>query len=138
VLYQDRAKDAKIGIDARMISHEKATLLNTQLNNKNSKLIYPPQNFIDLVWKDKPLRSKEPVFIQSLEFTGTEPDAKIAEVRAWIKAQPPAVPVYSKASPTPAQMHIGTLITSLSSIGQSKFRRYLLGIFTEIARSLAS
>ncbi|KAG2127471.1 hypothetical protein DEU56DRAFT_903219 [Suillus clintonianus] len=40
------------------------------------------------IWKEKPLRSKDPVFIQSFEFTGT----KIAEVRAWIQAQPPAVP----------------------------------------------
>jgi Xaa-Pro aminopeptidase len=122
-----------------MISHDKATLLNAQLNQKNSKLIYPPQNFIDIVWKDKPLRSKEPVFIQSLEFTGREASTKIAEVRAWIQDQPPAVPSYSKATPTPAQMHIGTLITSLSSIGASNFHRYLLkDRFTEIIISLAS
>jgi Xaa-Pro aminopeptidase len=100
-----------------MISHEKATSLNSQLKNKNSKLIYPPQNYIDLVWKEKPLRSKDPVFIQSLEFTGRETSTKIAEVRAWIRAQPASVPSYSKTTPTPAQIHIGTLITSLSSIG---------------------
>ncbi|KAH7928918.1 Creatinase/aminopeptidase [Leucogyrophana mollusca] len=112
----DRAKDARIGIDARMIAHEKATQLNTQLNIKNSKLIYPPQNFVDLTWKDKPLRSKDPIFIQSSEFTGKVASAKIAELRAWIRAQPAAVPSYSKAPPTAAQTHVGTLITSLSSI----------------------
>ncbi|KAG1739273.1 hypothetical protein EDB19DRAFT_1585674, partial [Suillus lakei] len=112
----DRAKDSKVGIDARMISHGKATLLKTQLKHKNSKLIHPPQNFIDLIWKGKPLRSQEPVFIQSLEFTGRKASTKIAEVRVWIQAQPPAAPSYSKATPTLAQMHIGTLITSLSSI----------------------
>jgi len=112
----DRTKDANIGIDARMISHDKAASLNSQLKNKSSRLIYPPQNYIDLAWKEKPQRSKEPVFIQSLEFTGREASTKIAEVRAWIRAQPASVPSYSKASPTPAQIHIGTLITSLSSI----------------------
>jgi Xaa-Pro aminopeptidase len=126
VLCQDRAKDANIGIDARMISHEKATSLNTQLKVKSSRLTYPPQNYIDLAWKDKPLRSKEPVFIQSLEFTGRDASTKIAEVRAWIRAQPASIPSYSKTTPTPAQMHVGTLITSLSSIGQSNFHRYLL------------
>ncbi|KAI6037564.1 Creatinase aminopeptidase [Pisolithus marmoratus] len=90
----DRAKDAKVGIDARMISHEKATRLNTQLNAKGSKLIFPPQNFIDLCWKDKPTRSKEP----------------------WIRSQRPAVIPYSKSPPTRAQAHVGTLITSLSNI----------------------
>ena len=32
-------------------------------------------------------------------------------------------PLYSKATPTPAQIHIGTSITSLSSIGKSQFHR---------------
>ena len=67
---QDRVKDAKIGIDARMISHEKATLLNTQIAHTNSKLVYPPQNLVDLIWKDKPLKSKAPIFLQPIEFTG--------------------------------------------------------------------
>ncbi|EIN13518.1 Creatinase/aminopeptidase [Punctularia strigosozonata HHB-11173 SS5] len=99
----DRARDSRIGIDARMLSHEKATHLNTLLSRKNSKLVYPPQNLVDLVWKDKPSRSKEPVYVQDIEFTGREATDKLAELRAWIKAQPPA-------------KHIGTLITSLPCI----------------------
>jgi Xaa-Pro aminopeptidase len=63
-------KDARIGIDARMISHEKATLINSKINSSGSKLIYPPQNLVDLVWKDKPPKSKAPLFIQPIEFTG--------------------------------------------------------------------
>src|SRR5882757_8680618 len=42
----DRAKDSRIGIDARMVSYAKATDLNTQLSPKGSKLVYPPQNLI--------------------------------------------------------------------------------------------
>lgn len=112
----DRAKDAKVGIDARMISHEKATRLNSQLTNKGSKLVFPPQNFVDLCWKEKPQRSKDPIFIQSIEFTGREASAKIAELRKWIRSQPPTVIPYSKSPPTPAHAHVGTLITTLSSI----------------------
>lgn len=112
----DRAKDSRIGIDARMLSHDKATAFNTKLTAKNSKLIYPPQNFIDLIWKDKPARSKERIFVQPLEFTGKEAAVKIAEMRKWVRAQPAATLSYSKAPPTPAQMHVGTLITSLSNI----------------------
>jgi Xaa-Pro aminopeptidase len=119
--HQDRVKDSRIGVDARMLAHEKAVLLNTQLTAKNSKLIYPPQNFVDLIWKDKPPRSKEPIFMQPMEFTGKEASAKLAELRDWIKQQPPATLSYSKAPATPAQMHVATLITSLSSIGTFHF-----------------
>ncbi|KAG9316900.1 putative creatinase/aminopeptidase [Chiua virens] len=113
----DRARDAKIGIDARMISHEKATQMISKLNTiKGSKLVFPPQNFVDLCWKEKPLRSKDPIFVQPSDFTGREASSKLAEVRQWIRAQPPAVPTYSKSPPTASQMHVGTLITSLSNI----------------------
>lgn len=112
----DRAKDSRIGIDARMLAHDKATLFNTKLATKNSKLIYPPQNFVDLIWKDKPLRSKEKIFVQPVEFAGKEAAVKLAEMRKWVRAQPAATLSYSKAPPTAAQMHVGTLITSLSSI----------------------
>jgi hypothetical protein len=71
ISHQDRVRDARIGIDARMISHEKATLINSKINSSNSKLIYPPQNLVDLVWKDKPLKPKAPLFMQPIEFTGT-------------------------------------------------------------------
>ncbi|TFK53753.1 Creatinase/aminopeptidase [Heliocybe sulcata] len=112
----DRVKDARIGIDARMITHEKASSLSNQLNAKGSKLIYPPQNLVDLLWKDKPQRSKESIFIQPREFTGKDATEKIAELREWIQAQPAATLGLSKTPPTPAQVHVGTLISSLASI----------------------
>ncbi|KAF9038712.1 peptidase M24, structural domain-containing protein [Panaeolus papilionaceus] len=111
-----RSKGTKIGIDARMISHEKATLLNSKLAPLDSKLVYPPQNLIDLVWKDKLPKSTDNVYVHSLEFTGVGADLKLAKVREWIKAQPPAVPSYSMSKPTAAQKHVGTLVTSLSCI----------------------
>lgn len=70
-LDQERVKDARVGIDARMISHEKATLINSKIGPSNSKLIYPPQNLVDLIWKDKPPKPKAPIFLQPIEFTGT-------------------------------------------------------------------
>jgi Xaa-Pro aminopeptidase len=100
-----------------MISHEKATQLIAKLNTKASKLVFPSQNFIDLTWKDKPLRPKDPIFVQSLDFTGRAASSKLAEVRQWIRAQPPAMPTHSKSPPTAAQAHVGTIIASLSSIG---------------------
>lgn len=109
-------KDSRIGIDARMLAHEQAAELNSKLTPKSSKLIYPPQNFVDLIWKDKPLRKKAPIFIQPAEFTGLEASSKLADLRHWVKKQKPSTPSYSKAPATPAQKHVATLVTSLSSI----------------------
>ncbi|KAI0630038.1 Creatinase/aminopeptidase [Trametes polyzona] len=112
----DRAKDAKIGIDARLISYEKATALNNALKAKNSKLYYPPQNLVDLVWRDKPPRSREPIYVHPLEYAGTPASEKLARLREWIRRQRPAVPSYSKAEPKPSQMQVATLLSNLSCI----------------------
>ncbi|KAA1472816.1 Creatinase/aminopeptidase [Dentipellis sp. KUC8613] len=114
----DRVKDAKIGIDARMVSHEHAARLTSliQQQPKNSKLTFPPQNFVDLIWKDRPARSKNTIYLQPIEYTGRDASKKLADVRRWIEAQPPSVPSYSKSPPTAAQMHVGTLISGLSTI----------------------
>ncbi|KAI0737462.1 Creatinase/aminopeptidase [Daedaleopsis nitida] len=111
-----RAKDAKIGIDARLISYEKATALNNELKSRNAKLHYPPQNLVDLVWRDKPARSREPIYVQPQEFTGSRAGEKLARLREWVKAQKPSMPSYSKAEPKPSQMQVATLISNLSSI----------------------
>lgn len=84
-----------------MISNEKFNILNTRLAAKSSKLVHPSQNFVDLIWNDKPLSSKELIFIQPLEFTGKRAAVKLSELRSWIKEQP---------------QHVATLITSLPSI----------------------
>lgn len=49
---------------------------------------------------------------------GKDAASKIHKIREWIKAQPPAVPAYSKGEPTPAHKHVGTLIISLPQIGE--------------------
>lgn len=116
---QERVKDgARIGIDARMISWAKASQLSTQLQQRNSKLVFPPQNLIDLIWKSKPPRSKEAIFLHGLQFAGQAASDKIQNVRVWISEQPPAKPSYSKAAATEAQKHVATLITSLPNIGK--------------------
>ncbi|KIP06111.1 hypothetical protein PHLGIDRAFT_73161 [Phlebiopsis gigantea 11061_1 CR5-6] len=98
----NRVKDSRIGIDARMLPHEKAIALNTQLQPKGSKLFYPPQNLVDLIWKEKPPRSKEPIYVQPLKYTGMEAGKKLARLKEWIRECPP-------------QMQTGMLISNLAS-----------------------
>ncbi|KAF9263733.1 Creatinase/aminopeptidase [Marasmius fiardii PR-910] len=118
-LISEAPPNSRIGIDARMISYEKATLLNSKLNPTGSKLVYPIQNLIDLVWKDKPSKSREPVFIQGREFAGEDAASKLDRLRQWIASQPPDVPKYSTsapAQPKPNQIPIATLISNLPAI----------------------
>lgn len=114
----DRAHDVRIGIDARMLPHEKAVALNAQLGPKNCKLFYPPQNLVDLIWTDKPAKSRLPIFVQPVSFTGLEAGAKLERLRGWIKEQAPILPPYSKRSPTDADKHVGTLVSNLACIGE--------------------
>ena len=75
------------------------------------------QNLVDLVWRDKPPRSKEPIYIQPQEFTGMSAGEKLARLREWIRQQRPSMPSYSKAEPKPLKMQVATLVANLSSIG---------------------
>ncbi|KAI1782737.1 Creatinase/aminopeptidase [Ganoderma leucocontextum] len=99
----DRAKDSKIGIDARLISYQTATALNNALKPKNSKLQYPPQNLVDL----------GAVYVQPKKFTGTGAGEKLTRLREWIRQQRLAIPLYSKAEPKSSQMQVPTLVANL-------------------------
>ncbi|KAF5365894.1 hypothetical protein D9757_011057 [Collybiopsis confluens] len=81
------------------------------------ELVYPIQNLVDLVWKDKPAKSKHPVFVHPIEFTGEDAASKLQRIRDWIRSQPPDISQYSRTQePKPSQINIATLITSLDAI----------------------
>ena len=68
---QDRLNhESRVGVDARMISTETAEQFYPLLKAKNSRLVFPSQNLIDLIWENKPMRSKNKIYIQPIEYTG--------------------------------------------------------------------
>lgn len=69
-VFQDRVNESRVGVDARMISNETAQQLYPLLQAKKSKLVYPSQNLIDLIWVNKPVRPKNKIFVQPIEYTG--------------------------------------------------------------------
>src|SRR5258708_27264928 len=99
-----------------MISHEKAVLINSKIVSKSSKLIYPPQNLVDLIWRDKPTKSLEKVYMQSVEFTGKDAASKLAKLREWIRQQPPDKSYPNKVT-GPMDVPVATLVTALNCIG---------------------
>ncbi|KAF9455531.1 hypothetical protein BDZ94DRAFT_1277965 [Collybia nuda] len=96
-----------------MISHEKAALLNSKLPSLDSKLLYPPRNLIDSIWKDKRASSKAPIHVESYESTGMEATEKLRKLWEWIQQQPPT---YTESTPKPSDLQVGTLITALPSV----------------------
>ncbi|KAG6895821.1 hypothetical protein C0992_012292 [Termitomyces sp. T32_za158] len=130
---QERVHDSRIGVDARMLAFDKAMIINEKINRTESRFVYPSQNLVDLIWKDKPPKPKAPIFIQPIEFSGSLGPAtgcfgahyilsgvsaatKLNKLREWIRNQPPSIPNYIKGPATPEQMQQGTLITSLPCI----------------------
>lgn len=101
-----------------MITNGLAAKFSSQLQKRVSgaKLVYPPQNLIDFVWKDKPARGKEPLTTQPLKYSGEMAAEKIAGVRHWIEQFPPAKPSYAKGEPTNKMKHVATLVTSLPNV----------------------
>jgi Xaa-Pro aminopeptidase len=69
-ILQDRIDESRVGVDARMISNETAQQFYPLLKAKNSKLVFPSQNLIDQIWMNKPVRSKNKIFVQPIEYTG--------------------------------------------------------------------
>ncbi|KAI0001349.1 Creatinase/aminopeptidase [Russula compacta] len=112
----DRASESRVGVDARMISTEAAQQLYPLLQAKRSKLVYPSQNLIDLIWEGKPMRSKNKIFVQPIEYTGKDASKKFFQVRDWIRNYNPSGTSPSKNAPPPSQQHVGTLVTNLASI----------------------
>ncbi|XP_006457207.1 hypothetical protein AGABI2DRAFT_212532 [Agaricus bisporus var. bisporus H97] len=110
-------KGSRLGVDARMISHEKASAINSKLTHLDSRFVFPAMNLVDLVWKEKPAKSKGSVYVQSIEYTGKDATYKLYKIREWIKAQPPSIPSFSKATePTPQQIQAGMLVSNLACI----------------------
>ena len=116
-LLERTQEGTRIGLDARMISWAKASGLNNAVARLGAKLVFPSQNLVDLVWKNKPARSKEKIFVQPRRYAGKSAIEKIEALRRWIRDQPPAKPSYAKPGPpTESQKNVATLVAGLSNV----------------------
>ncbi|KXN85539.1 putative Xaa-Pro aminopeptidase P [Leucoagaricus sp. SymC.cos] len=126
----------RIGIDARMISHEKAALIHSKLESLDCKFVFPRQNLVDLVWRNKPGKPRGVVYVQGIEYTGRDTRYKLYKLREWIQAQPPSILSHSKnTQPTAQQMHVGMLVNSLACIAWTLNLRGLDILFNPLFRA---
>ena len=96
-----------------MISHKDAILANTKIMHTGSKLVYPPQNFVNIIWEERPERSLEKVYLHAIEFTGNDSTSKLGKLRGWIRQQTP-----DKSNLNARGVVAGTLISDLNCIGE--------------------
>ncbi|EJD37953.1 Creatinase/aminopeptidase [Auricularia subglabra TFB-10046 SS5] len=95
-------RGSKVGMDSRMLTHEYAVSLSQKMNQKGIVLAFPYRNLVDVIWKDRPVRPRDPIFILGTAFTGVEATAKIADFRDWMGTRGADV--------------AGSMVASLSSI----------------------
>ena len=113
---QARANGIKIGIDSRLIPYSAAAKLIAALTPRASSLVFPWQNLIDLLWKTRPARPREPVYIQGIEFTGEHAKSKLSNIRKWIKTSAPETGMYTTKPPNSSQIPVATFMSNLASI----------------------
>ncbi|KAK1233103.1 hypothetical protein PQX77_003743 [Marasmius sp. AFHP31] len=97
---------SRVGIDARFMTQATAAFLGSRFKKLGSQLVYPEENLVDAIWKDKPSPSEAPVFIQPLKFSGEHARDKLRRLKKWIQEQEDD----SDEEP------VGTLISDLPAI----------------------
>ncbi|KIM25258.1 hypothetical protein M408DRAFT_17397 [Serendipita vermifera MAFF 305830] len=78
-------RGSKIAIDSRMIRHEQGIGLYKGLYDRGSKLHFPRQNLIDLIWEYRPKKPSDPVNLHLVQYTGKDTKDKLAEIRKRIR-----------------------------------------------------
>ena len=88
---------------------------STQIGGKTSKLIIHPK-ILSTSWRDKPTKSLEKVYMQSVEFTGKDAASKLGKLQEWIRQQPPDKSYPNKVT-GPMDVSVATLVTAFNCIG---------------------
>ncbi|PKI85062.1 Xaa-Pro aminopeptidase [Malassezia vespertilionis] len=84
-LVQRLAPNARVGVDPKLISAEDARQLAADLRASNSSLVPLTENFVALVWPDRPSRAAEPITTLPDSITGCAFGDKIAALRREVE-----------------------------------------------------
>ena len=83
------ADGANIGFDPKLITYGEVQSLETLVNEKgidNCKVVAIEENLIDEIWgSDRPSRSKAPVTVLPIEYSGKTSQDKIKELKAGLR-----------------------------------------------------
>lgn len=72
----------KIGFDGNCVSFK---LYRDLLENLDDRMLIGDLDFIDMIWKDRPLLPKEKVFVHEIKYTGNSAKKRVSKVRAELR-----------------------------------------------------
>ncbi len=83
-LYQNLKVNENLGFDGRCFSSAYVKVLKTKLSSNHITFIYK-YDLIDMIWKNRPELSHEPIVDFPIEYSGVSREDKIANVRSFMK-----------------------------------------------------
>ncbi len=75
-----------LGFDGRVVNASEAEKLSKELEKKGASVCYE-MDLVDLIWKNRPSLSKEPILILDQKYAGKAREDKIAEIREKMKQE---------------------------------------------------
>lgn len=75
-----------LGFDGRVVNAEQAEEISEKLEKKGA-LVCSKMDLVDLIWKNRPLLSKEAVMVLDLKYAGVSREEKIAAIRQKMKEE---------------------------------------------------
>lgn len=60
----------RIGLDPTQTDYDTTKSLLAKLEQKKLVAVFSADNLVDRIWTDRPPRSKQPIMLHSLKFTG--------------------------------------------------------------------
>ncbi|ESK89286.1 xaa-pro aminopeptidase [Moniliophthora roreri MCA 2997] len=101
-------QNTRVGIDPETLTIEDALRLESGLRKRNARIVYPPGNLVDKIWRERPPQSKNLVFLHPVEFAGETASSKLQRLRGWIQTV--------RGDENDDQQRVGTLVVSLPDI----------------------
>lgn len=86
-LCQSCQRGDRVGIDARLISHDEADQLKKALGEKGISLVFPSKNLVDEIWEDQGDLPLTPIEIWPEEFAGESVAQKLERIREKMRAE---------------------------------------------------
>lgn len=82
ILQDQLPDDSLVGADPHTVPHVLWDDWQAQLSSEFIRLVKVHRNFVDVIWKHRPLPSDEKITVQPLVYAGTEWKDKVSEIRS--------------------------------------------------------
>lgn len=78
---------SRIGVDPKLITADSAKKFMDKLMEHGHELVPLDENLIDLVWRDRPARAANPVFVLPVKYTGKPAQEKFADIVQFLNSK---------------------------------------------------